>query len=135
MIIRRPQDGWVPRIRWAQSHTSVFASAPNDGSVKGARSNRVHNTGGLADPEGFEPSTAGLEIRSPIRARRRVRIGHGKSLLRIHRPRLQIENTARGVPVKETASAHHPLNPRMPLAVFAALAAFTAALATSRTAM
>ncbi len=25
------------------------------------------------DPEGFEPSTAGLEIRSPIRARRRVR--------------------------------------------------------------
>ena len=27
----------------------------------------------LTDPEGFEPSTAGLEIRSPIRARRRVR--------------------------------------------------------------
>src|SRR5439155_13714126 len=26
-----------------------------------------------ADPEGFEPSRAGLEIRSPIRARRRVR--------------------------------------------------------------
>src|SRR2546426_4833770 len=33
-------------------------------------------TGGIADPEGFEPSTAGLEIRCPIRARRRVRRGH-----------------------------------------------------------
>src|SRR5713226_3002637 len=34
---------------------------------------RPRRNGGIADPEGFEPSTAGLEIRCPIRARRRVR--------------------------------------------------------------
>src|SRR3989440_8717547 len=44
-------------------------SAPLD-KANGRR--RICHEGGIADPEGFEPSRAGLEIRSPIRARRRV---------------------------------------------------------------
>src|SRR2546428_13921316 len=43
--------------------------------LRGHRFSRIVTVrkGVVADPEGFEPSRAGLEIRSPIRARRRVR--------------------------------------------------------------
>ena len=85
------------------------------------------------DPEGFEPSTAGLEIRCPIRARRRVRTGDATPRIIIHRPRSRLATTERE-PV-DSRSRSYPLNPRTPPATFAAFAAFTAERATACTAV
>src|SRR5207245_6255554 len=55
----------------------VWASAKRQSRhARKPRPSRTRTNGGIADPEGFEPSRAGLEIRSPIRARRRVRPRH-----------------------------------------------------------
>src|SRR5256885_14188047 len=57
----------------ANSLDATVTLAPHSAPLDKANGRRhICHEGGIADPEGFEPSRAGLEIRSPIRARRRV---------------------------------------------------------------
>src|SRR5207247_2293509 len=53
--------------------TSAWSTPPLSSEDCRTSTSLTSSHGGIADPEGFEPSTAGLEIRCPIRARRRVR--------------------------------------------------------------
>src|SRR3989440_5623535 len=98
-------------------------SAPLD-KANGRR--RICHEGGIADPEGFEPSRAGLEIRSPIRARRRVQA----------RARNADANNPStfGFGNRSLATGHRSSKPGTPPRLFADTTAFTTDLATSRTA-
>src|SRR2546421_12568961 len=97
-------------------------SAPLD-KANGRR--RICHEGGIADPEGFEPSRAGLEIRSPIRAGDGSRRGHGTPMLITHRPAHSGTVTL--------ATSQRSSEPGTPPRLYADPTAFTPDLATSRT--
>ena len=63
-------------IRQGEGSWRVTSARRQTRTDRKPRPPRTRPDGEVADPEGFEPSTAGLEIRCPIRARRRVQLGH-----------------------------------------------------------
>src|SRR3989442_7286523 len=111
----------------ANSLDATVTLAPHSAPLDKANGRRhICHEGGIADPEGFEPSRAGLEIRSPIRARRRVQArarnadANNPSTCRFGNryPRDESRSSKPGTPPRDLADR----------------TAFTADFATSRTA-